>query len=165
MDSLPFGIEGYRLIRAGPGDKEYVLRGMRETVVSSVPDNEKELCDLWIGDILNIVSYDLDTGKMDNEAFILVSDDGNNAGVLWMGKSRDHLTCDDTGYLMGLLVEKEFRRRGLGTELVRSAEHWCRSKDLLSMTLNVGAVNEAAAALYRKAGYEPRSIVMKRTLK
>ena len=164
MDSLPFGIDGYRLIRAGPGDKGYILGCMRETVISSVPCNERELCDLWIDDILAIVSYDLDTGKMDNEAFILVSGD-RNAGALWMGKSRDHLTCDDTGYLMGLFVEKEFRRKGLGTELVRSAEQWCRSNDLLSMTLNVGAVNDAAASLYRKAGYEPRSIVMKRLLK
>ena len=164
MDGIPFDIEGYRLVKAGPEDRDYVMGCMMDTIVNSVPKEEKDLRDLWIDDILGIVSDDMDSGKMENEVFKLVSDEGN-AGMLWMGISKDQFTCDDTGYLMGIFVEKGYRRKGLGTELIKSAEQWCRSKGLFSMTLNVGAVNDAAASLYRKAGYEARSVVMKRMLK
>ncbi len=164
VDSIPFDIEGYRLVRAGPEDRDYVMECMMGTIVDSVPKEEKDLRDLWIDDILRIVSDDMDSGKMENEVFKLVSDEGY-AGMLWMGVSKDQFTCDDTGYLLGLFVEKDLRRRGLGGGLVRAAERWCSAKGMVSMTLNVGSVNDAAVGLYEKMGYKCQSIVMRRFLK
>ena len=164
VDSIPFGKDGYRLVRACEDDKDYVLACMRETIVCSVPKEEKDLRDLWIDDILQIVSDNISEGKMENEAFVLKSDDGY-AGMLWMGVSKDQYTCDDTGYLLGLFVEEDLRGKGFGRELVSSAEEWCRSKGLFSMTLNVGSVNSDALALYESLGYKSQSIVMRRFLK
>ena len=101
---------------------------------------------------------------MDSEVFKLVSE-GDYCGMLWMGMSRDEFTCDETGYLMGIRVRNDLRRKGLGKALMRSAEEWCRCKSLLSMALNVGSVNKAAIGLYRSMGYSDRSIVMRRILK
>lgn len=164
MDSIPFGKDGYRLERACDDDKDYVLACMRETIVCSVPKEEKDLRDLWIDDILQIVSDNMSEGKMENEAFVLRSDDGY-AGMLWMGVSKDQYTCDDTGYLLGLFVEEGLRGKGFGRELVRSAETWCRERHLLSMSLNVGSVNSDALRLYEGMGYKSQSIVMRRFLK
>ena len=164
MDSIPFGKDGYRLIKATDEDRDYVLECMMDTILHSVPRGEKDLRDLWIDDILQIVSDNIDAGNMENEAFILKSDDGN-AGMLWMGVSRDQFTCEETGYLLGLFVSEKLRRKGLGKELVKSAERWCGSKGLVSMTLNVGSVNEGAIRLYEGLGYSERSTVMRRLLK
>ena len=164
MDSLPFGVEGYELVRATDEDRDYIIECMMDTIIRSVPKEEKDLRDLWIDDILQIVSDDMDSGKMENEVFKLISDDGY-AGMLWMGVSKDQFTCDDTGYLLGIFIRKELRRKGLGKELLKSAETWCRSKSLMSMTLNVGAVNNHAIRFYKRAGYSEQSIVMRRFLK
>ena len=164
VDSIPFGKDGYRLVRACDEDRDYVLACMRETIVCSVPKEEKDLRDLWIDDILQIVSDNMSEGKMENEAFVLKHDD-DYAGMLWMGVSKDQYTCDDIGYLLGLYVEENLRRKGFGRELVRSAEEWCRSKGLLSMSLNVGSVNSNALRLYESLGYKSQSIVMRRFLK
>ena len=164
MEEIPFGKDGYRLVRARDEDIDYVLTCMRETIVCSVPKEEKDLRDLWIDDILQIVSDNMSEGKMENEVFVLRSDD-DHAGMLWMGVSKDQYTCDDTGYLLGLFVEERLRGRGFGKELVRSAESWCKEKHLISMTLNVGSVNSGALALYESMGYKCQSIVMRRFLK
>ena len=164
MESIPFGKDGYRLVKACDDDRDYVLACMRETIVCSVPKEEKDLRDLWIDDILQIVSDNMDSGRMENEAFVLKKD-GNYAGMLWMGVSKDQYTCDDTGYLLGLFVEEGLRGKGLGKELVRSAEVWCKQNHLMSMTLNAGSVNSRALALYEGMGYKSQSIVMRRFLK
>ena len=164
MDSLPFGIEGYRLVRAGKDDEDFILDCMRENILCSVPKDEKDLRDLWIDDIMAIVSKNMGGGSMGNEVFKLVS--GNeNAGMLWMGISKDQFTCEEIGYLLGIFVRKDLRGKGLGKELVRSAEVWCTENGLLTMALNVGTVNGPAVCLYESMGYKGQSVVMRRFLK
>ena len=164
MDNLPFGIDGYDLIRATDEDRDYVLACMADTILRSVPKEEKDLRDLWIDDILQIVADNMDSGVMENEAFVL-KDDNGYAGMLWMGVSKDQFTCEDTGYLLGVFVDERLRGKGLGKELIRSAERWCSLKSLMSMTLNVGSVNSAAVGLYESMGYKSQGIVMRRMLK
>ena len=164
MESIPFGKDGYRLVRACDDDRDYVLACMRETIVCSVPKEEKDLRDLWIDDILQIVSDNMSGGRMENEVFVLKCEN-DYAGMLWMGVSKDQYTCDDIGYLLGLFVDEKLRRKGFGKELVRSAEVWCKEKHLMSMSLNVGSVNSGALALYESMGYKSQSIVMRRFLK
>ena len=164
VDNLPFDIDGYKLVRACPEDMDFVMECVREDILCSVPSDEKDLRDLWIDDIVSIVHDGMLRKTMDSEVFKLVSEDGN-AGMLWMGVSKDEFTCDETGYLLGIHVRKDLRGRGLGKALMRSAEEWCRSNSLLSLSLNVGSVNGAAIGLYRSMGYSDRSVVMRRILK
>ena len=164
MDSIPFEMEGYELVRAVGEDMDYVLECVREDILNSVPPDEKDLRDLWIDDVLQIASDSIEKGTMRDEVFRLVSG-GENAGMLWMGVSRDQFTCDETGYLLGIFVRKDLRRKGLGKELMRAAERWCRTNGLTDLTLNVGASNECAKGLYRRMGYSERSTVMRRMLR
>lgn len=161
MDRLPFGAEGFVL--AESDDREYILSCMKETILASVAGYEKDLSELWISNIMSIISDGMNNHFMNGETFVL-SKDGVKAGMLWIGKSVDQFTCDDIGYLLGIFVEKEFRGMGLGKELIRSAEHWCRCNNLLCLSLNVGAVNIPAVSLYEELGFEPQSFVMRKFL-
>ena len=164
MDRLPFDIEGYELVRINDEDMDFVMECVRDDILCSVPSDEKDLRDLWIDDILEVVRGNITSGRMDSEVFKLISK-GEYCGMLWMGMSRDEFTCDETGYLMGVHVRKDLRGKGLGKALMRSAETWCRSNSFLSMSLNVGSVNKDAIGLYRSMGYSDRSIVMRRILR
>ncbi|MCQ2086298.1 MAG: GNAT family N-acetyltransferase [archaeon] len=162
MNEIPFPLKGYTLTKIKKNDDvSYFLSCIKETILSSVSSIEKNLSSLWIDDIISVVSCKLSKGPMLNEAFKL-SNEARNIGILWMGKSRDQYTCDDTGYLLGIFIEKNERRKGLGQALLDSAELWCKLNSLVSITLNVGAHNKEALNLYSSAGYEPQSTIMKK---
>ena len=164
VDRLPFDVKGYELIRISDKDMDFVMECVRDDILNSVPTDEKDLRDLWIDDILEIVRGNIEQGRMDSEVFKLISGE-DYCGMLWMGMSKDEFTCDETGYLLGIHVRNDLRGQGLGKALMRSAEEWCRCNSLLSMALNVGSVNKAAIGLYRSMGYSDRSIVMRRILR
>jgi len=164
VDNLPFNTKGYRLSKTSGDDRPFILSCIKESILISVPKEEAEMQGLWINDILGITSANLESGAMENESFVLLDENEKKVGMLWMGKSKDQFTCDDIGYLLGIFVEKRLRGRGLGRSLLESAEAWCKNKGLVSMTMNVGSVNEKAIALYESSGYVPQTIVMKRQL-
>jgi ribosomal protein S18 acetylase RimI-like enzyme len=164
MDEIPFGINGYRLARSNQNDRGYILLCIRESILSSVTNDERNLSGLWVKDIMDIVEKNLDGKAMESETFILMNSENKRSGMLWMGRSKDQFTCDDTGYLLGIFVEKNLRGRGLGRSLLEAGEIWCKDKGLVTMTMNVGSENIIATDLYESSGYEPQSIVMRRTL-
>lgn len=159
MDSIPFQTEGFTLERTN--DKGYILDCMKWTILSSVNETERELNALWIQNTLMVVASNLKDPR--NEAFILMH--GNKrVGMLWLGRSNDQFTCEPIGYVLGVFIEEGFRRKGLGKELIASAEIWCKENGLLSLSLNVSATNTAARALYDGCGFSEQSVVMRKEL-
>jgi RimJ/RimL family protein N-acetyltransferase len=73
--------------------------------------------------------------------------DGRVIGVLHMEVSR-HGFGD-----IGMLVERSWRGRGVGTALVQAAAEWARGQGLHKLSLEVFANNAAAIALYRRCGF------------
>jgi RimJ/RimL family protein N-acetyltransferase len=55
---------------------------------------------------------------------------------------------------LGLMVAREFRRRGVGTALMEEAERWARDLGVRKLELHVFPHNDAAIALYKGLGYE-----------
>lgn len=160
---LPFGLNGYSLSEATDDEYEFVMDCVKGSILSSVPEEDKLLSDLWINDILNISEASINRKEMDCEVFILKSQT-EKIGMLWMGVSKDQFTCDPTGYLLGVFIIESQRGKGLGRELMRSAEHWCKMKGLITLTLNVGSENKAASNLYSSSGFIPQTVVMKKML-
>jgi len=161
--TFPFPVRGFILRSMRDDDRDYFMGCMRSTVLSSVTDLEKDLGHLWIDLILNGVQNKL--SESDNEAFVLEDKDENKAGVLWLGGHKDQYTSDDTGYVLGIYIEEELRRKGLGRTLIEVAEEWCRQKGFLSLTLNVGALNTSARQFYDSLGFTERSVVMRKPLR
>ena len=165
MTELRFPLKGYALRRAGDGDMRFVTDCIRDSVLSSVPETERKHSGLWIDDILGVTSIAIGGGLMGSEVFVLCDGSEERIGMLWMGTTKDQFTCEETGYLLGIFIIKEFRGKGLGKALMACAEDWCAKNDLLSLTLNVGSVNGDAKRMYEHSGFEPRSVVMRKRLR
>lgn len=160
MDSIPFRKEGFTLERTD--DKGYVLDCMKETILSSVTGIEREYHDLWIHDTMMVVASNLNDPR--NEAFALMHD-GEKVGMLWLGRSNDQFTCEPIGYVLGIFVKDGYRGKGLGKEMMSSAEGWCKENGLLSLSLNVSVANPVARSLYDGCGFTEQSIVMRKELR
>jgi ribosomal protein S18 acetylase RimI-like enzyme len=165
MTLFRFPMDGYALRTADENDMPYVMGCMKESILLSVPEDEAGLSDLWMDDILSVTSIAIGGNMMRSEMFVLCDEDNNRTGILWMGVSRDQFTCEGTGYLLGLFVNEELRRRGIGRALVGCAEEWCAANDLFSLTLNVGSSNSHAKSFYEHLGFGDRSAVMRRRLR
>ena len=55
---------------------------------------------------------------------------------------------------LGLMVAGEFRRRGIGTMLLREAVEWAKASGVRKLELHVFPWNEPALALYESFGFE-----------
>ena len=64
----------------------------------------------------------------------------------------DNPACDHVADV-GLMVAKGSRRQGVGSALLAAAEQWAGSVGISKIELHVFPHNEAALALYRRAGY------------
>ena len=53
----------------------------------------------------------------------------------------------------GMLVDRGWRGRGVGSALLRAAVDWARGRGLHKLCLEVFPHNAAAIAMYRKAGF------------
>ncbi len=60
---------------------------------------------------------------------------------------------------LGMLVANGHRRRGIGELLLVAAVEWCRAVGAAELVLHVFTHNEAAAALYRKHGFEAGDVL------
>ena len=58
------------------------------------------------------------------------------------------------GFLWGLFVVQEHRRRGIARRLIAAAVEQARAMGLAQIALNTGIENARAIALYRSAGFE-----------
>jgi RimJ/RimL family protein N-acetyltransferase len=54
---------------------------------------------------------------------------------------------------IGMLVARDWRRRGVGSALVAAAIEWARERGLHKLSLSVFVHNTAAIALYHKFGF------------
>ncbi|WP_050476652.1 GNAT family N-acetyltransferase [Herbaspirillum rhizosphaerae] len=87
---------------------------------------------------------------------------GASVGEIWFGEvTKDGET---SAFLYDLTIDAEHRRRGFASAALELLLEEVRLRGLSSLSLNVFAHNEAAQALYRKAGFLASEITMVRTL-
>lgn len=63
-----------------------------------------------------------------------------------------------------LMVSAEYRRRGLGAELLRRLEEWGTRHGATAVTLNVDDRNQAAQTLYERAGFRRVIVQLRKDL-
>jgi len=65
-----------------------------------------------------------------------------------------HIDASPHGFgELGMLVDRGWRGRGVGSALIRAAISWARDRGLHKLCLEVFAHNTVAIALYRKYGF------------
>jgi aminoglycoside 6'-N-acetyltransferase I len=90
--------------------------------------------------------------------FVLIAEtpEGRIAGFLEVSIRPFVEDChtDHVGYLEGWFVDPEFRRNGIGRELVREAEDWARRHGCTEMASDTEVGNEPSLTTHQAFGYE-----------
>jgi aminoglycoside 6'-N-acetyltransferase I len=89
---------------------------------------------------------------------LLVAERGDElVGFIEVGLRSHANGCDGrraVGFLEGWYVKRGLRRRGIGAELVKAAEKWCRARGCREMASDTWTSHRASIAAHRALGYE-----------
>src|SRR4028119_1667984 len=66
----------------------------------------------------------------------------------------DGCATRNVGYVEGWYIDGEYRRQGAGTELIKAAEDWARSKGCREMASDCLLNNDVSLAAHLALGYE-----------
>jgi ribosomal protein S18 acetylase RimI-like enzyme len=75
-------------------------------------------------------------------------------------RERSHFTGQTGAYIGELAVAAGMERRGIATALMNAAEAWAGQHGLAFLTLQTGAANQPARALYRQLGYHEEELLL-----
>ena len=95
--------------------------------------------------------------NLSREGFVLVRDPSNNKiigyviGILEKG--------NEEGHVISICVDPSYRRRGVGTLLMRYIENYFIRKGACISRLEVKTSNNPAIELYKKLGYEIKGLL------
>lgn len=83
------------------------------------------------------------------------TDDLRPIGFLEGGsrKYADGCSTNPVGYIEGWFVEEEFRKIGVGRQLVTAFENWCRQNGLSEIGSDTWMDNEGSITAHKKLGY------------
>lgn len=85
---------------------------------------------------------------------VLVAEDADGAVIGWLHVALDaQLTHDPCAQIIGLVVDESARGRGIGAELVRSAESWAQTHGTSHVRVRSRIERERAHRFYARAGY------------
>jgi ribosomal protein S18 acetylase RimI-like enzyme len=81
------------------------------------------------------------------------------ARVFWRGHRHAPGHPPDSLYVDALAVDTRFRRRGVALALLEHAASTAATRGLSGVSLDTAETNEAAVALYRRAGFEVADVI------
>lgn len=95
----------------------------------------------------------------DTQLVLVAEDDGELIGFLEASIRPFVEDCqtENVGYLEGWWIEPEYRRKGIGRELVNQAENWAREKGCKEMASDSEIGNDLSLKAHRKLGYQETS--------
>lgn len=90
-----------------------------------------------------------DTWKT-HDLFLVAKITGQAAGYLTL----DLVNGQNTGRVFDLVVDEPYRRKGVATALLISAQDWLKAKNIKKINLEIQTRNHAAICLAKKMRYE-----------
>lgn len=106
-----------------------------------------------------------------NEGIIIVAkEEHNNTPIGFIAawkESDDSLYPSDYFWysIQALSVHPSFRKRGIGSLLLKKVEEFALNKKITKLTVNALAANQLALSLYQTNGFSALEIVLKKDLK
>lgn len=103
-----------------------------------------------------------------NAALLVAEEEGELVGLVlvWVRQSANIpiLVPRKFAVMENLVVKKEFRKKGIGRQLVEAAEEWIKKEGANLIELNVWEFNQGARDFYEKLGYQTVSRKMQKLL-
>ncbi|MEB3224187.1 MAG: GNAT family N-acetyltransferase [Synechococcus sp.] len=99
---------------------------------------------------------------MDTPLWWVQTTTGISVGCLWLGSSIDQISGDRHSHIFLLYVVPEYRRQGIGSALMATAEQYAKNRGDRQITLQVFATNQTAQIFYQKLAYNPHAILMRK---
>jgi len=95
-----------------------------------------------------------------NQYLFSIADEetGSKVGMIWFAV--DDKRLQPSAFVYDFMIYEEFRRRGYGTQAMRTVEEKVRELGVTKISLHVFGHNHAARDLYEKIGYEITGIHM-----
>lgn len=99
-----------------------------------------------------LVKFRLENLDLNNECVFVADVNGKVVGYVHIIKFNT-LYYKSMANIQGMVVAKEYRRKGFGKELMKAAEDWARQRNIEIIRLNSGYVRPEAHQFYRVIGY------------
>jgi aminoglycoside 6'-N-acetyltransferase I len=119
---------------------------------------------LWPDTLLEVHLKELDdtlskgmNGTLPMVILVSHDEDGALIGFLEVGMRSHADGCNPArpvGFVEGWFVQEAFRNRGIGRELMRSAEDWARAQGCLEMASDTWIDNEGSQRAHEALGFE-----------
>jgi len=120
--------------------------------------NEKERIN-WLGDIKK-------SFKNKNTKIFVVEEKGELLGYAWINiHFLDYLKPNKkVGYINEFFLTGKIRSKGISKKLMNEVMKWFKQKKIKFVSLCVFSKNEKVVEIYKKFGFEPFSIYMKKRI-
>jgi len=89
-------------------------------------------------------------------------DTGSEIGIIWF--AIDDKGLQPSAFIYDLMIYEEFRRKGYGTQAMRTLEQQVKELGAIRISLHVFGHNHAARDLYEEVGYEITDVSMSKKL-
>lgn len=104
------------------------------------------------------------TGQINKRDFNMFIAYSNNtpAGYIFLriDKNIPIYTTKKYGYISGLYVNPKFRKKGVASSLLLTAEKWFKQKKVLQIELKANVGNDAGISFWKKNGFHNQQILM-----
>ena len=114
-------------------------------------------CELWPEHSVEEMAEEFDSLlAREDAAVFLYRERGEAVGFAQCQLRRDYVEGTESspvGYLEGIYVTEEYRRRGLAGKLLRSCEHWAKEMGCREFASDCELANEASREFHLRMGF------------
>jgi diamine N-acetyltransferase len=81
----------------------------------------------------------------------------------YIGYCISSITNETKGEIDSIYIENSYRESGIGSEFMKSSLRWFEDQGITDINISVAVGNEEVLDFYKKFGFKPRTLNLKRT--
>ncbi len=97
------------------------------------------------------------------ETFLCKDEKGNYAGFINVSLRHEYVpgaTLSPVGYVEGIFVKKQYRKKGIAKKLIDAGEKWAKSKGCKEIGSDSKLHNKASQAFHKRLGFKKDDILV-----